>query len=177
MRRECGTCTLCCRLLPVKGANKPANTRCQFQQTGKGCRVYHKPEKGFPWECALWSCVWLQNDDAADLRRPDRSRYVIDIMPDFVTNQSADGEKIEIPVVQIWIDPKFPDCHRDPELRAWLIRRQGFCGLVRYGNDDALLIIPPYLNDTGEWIEKGSNMREANHSFADVLKVLEGKAA
>ena len=98
-------------------------------------------------------------------------------MPDFVTNQSADGEKTAIPVVQIWIDPKFPDSHRDPELRAWLIRRQGFCGLVRYGNDDALLIIPPYLNDTGEWIEKGSNMRESNHSFADVLKALGGKAA
>jgi hypothetical protein len=97
---------------------------------------------------------------------------VIDIMPDYVTNQAANGEKIVIPVVQIWIDPKYPDCHRDPALRAWLTLRDGFCGLVRNGNDDALLIIPPYLNDTGEWIEKGSNMKEENHSFGQVLQAL-----
>jgi hypothetical protein len=174
MRRECGGCTKCCSLLPVKGINKPANTRCQHQRHHKGCAVYHKPEKGFPWECGLWECVWLQGHDTGDLRRPDRSGYVIDIMPDYVTNEQADGQKIVIPVVQIWADDKFPNCHRDPELRAWLIRREGFCGLVRYGNDDALLLVPPYLNDTGEWIEKGSNMREKNHTFTQVLEALSG---
>jgi hypothetical protein len=158
----------------VKGIGKPALTRCQHQRTGKGCRVYHKPEAGFPWECGLWSCVWLTNNETGDLRRPDKSHTVIDIMPDYVTNQAADGTSVVIPVVQIWADPKYPDAHRDPALRAWLTLRKGFCGLVRLGNDAALLIIPPYLNDTGEWIEKGSNMREHNHSFGEVLQALSG---
>jgi hypothetical protein len=172
MKRECGDCQACCKLLPVKGINKPALKRCQHQRHHKGCAVYHKPEKGFPWECGLWECVWLTGNETGDLRRPDHSHYCVDILPDFVTNQTAEGEKIVIPVVQIWIDPKYPDCHRDPALRAWLTLRDGFCGLVRYGNDDAILIIPPYLNDTGEWIEKGSNMREHNHSFGEVLQAL-----
>lgn len=174
MSRECGSCTKCCSLLPVKGLNKPALQRCVHQRSHKGCSVYHQPEKGFPWECQLWSCVWLTNEDAAELRRPDRSGYVIDILPDYVSHEDSDGVKVVIPVVQIWTDLKHRDCHRDPALRAWLIRRNGFCGLVRYGNDDALLIIPPYLNDTGEWIEKGSNMREENHTFKQVLAALNG---
>ena len=174
MKRECGTCTLCCRLLPVKGINKPANTRCKHQSHARGCAVYHKPEKGFPWECGLWSCVWLANPDneAAELRRPDRSGYVIDILPDYVTNVEPDGTKFTIPVIQIWCDPKLPDAHRDPALRAWLERRKGFCGLVRYGNDHGLLLVPPHMNDTNEWIEKRTDQREKNHTFGQVLQVL-----
>jgi hypothetical protein len=170
-RRECGSCTLCCKLLPVKTIRKPANTRCPHQSF-KGCRVYHKPEKGFPWECGLWNCVWLANNEAEGLRRPDHCHYVVDIMPDYVTHQAPDGTSVVIPVVQIWADPKYPDAHRDPALRAWLILRNGFCGLVRDGNDDGLLIVPPYLNDSGKWIEKGSNMREENHTFGQVLQAL-----
>lgn len=177
MNRECGDCQLCCRLLPVKNViNKPALTRCKHQRHGKGCAVYHKPEKGFPWECGAWSCVWLQGGDAAELRRPDRSHYVIDIMPDFVIKTDPDGTKTTIPVVQIWCDPKYPNAHRDPALRAWLMRRRGLCGLVRYGNDDTILIVPPHMNETGEWFEKGGNVRGESHSFGQVLEALSGAA-
>jgi len=48
---------------------------------GKGCAIYAKR----PMSCALWNCRWLVNDDTAELSRPDRSPYVIDIMPDYVT--------------------------------------------------------------------------------------------
>lgn len=173
MNCECGSCTLCCRLLPVKGINKPANTRCQHQQTGKGCRVYHRPEKGFPWECGLWNCIWLQGDDAMPLRRPDRSHYVIDVMPDYVTAQDSKLGEIRVPAVQIWCDPKFPDAHRDPELRAWLIRRTGFVGLVRLDSDDGIVLIPPYMMELREWLERRQgNVVEGHHSFDQVLQAL-----
>jgi hypothetical protein len=173
MKRECGDCQLCCKLLPVKGINKPALTRCPHQRHHKGCAVYHKPEKGFPWECGLWNCAWLQNIDAAELRRPDRSNYVIDVMPDYLTAEGADGQNIVLPAVQIWADPKYPDCHRDPELRAWLVRRRGFVGLVRYGAYDAITLIPPYMMENGEWLEKrNGNVLEKTHSFGQVLEAL-----
>lgn len=173
MDRECGDCQLCCKLLPVKGIHKPANTRCQHQRHHKGCAVYHKPEKGFPWECGLWNCIWLQGGDAMALRRPDRSNYVVDVMPDYVSAQQPDGVDIRIPVVQIWCDPKYPDAHRDPELRAWLLRRRGFAAIIRYGNDDALILIPPYMIDTHEWTEKRSGLRnEGGHKFAEILETL-----
>jgi hypothetical protein len=175
MRRECGDCQLCCRLLPVKGINKPSNTRCQHQRHGKGCAVYHKPEKGFPWECGMWNCVWLQNDDAAELRRPDRAHYVLDIMPDYVTAQDPKFGEVRIPAVQIWCDPKYPDAHRDPELRAWLIRRTGFVGLVRFDGEKGLVLIPPYMMESSEWLEKAQgNVVGDHHSFAQVLEALSG---
>lgn len=173
LSRTCGSCQLCCRLLPVKGINKPALTRCQHQRHGKGCAVYHKPEKGFPWECGLWSCVWLTNNETGDLRRPDHSHYCVDIMPDYVTTEAPDGVKVVIPAVQIWADPKYPDCHRDPALRAWLLKRHGFIGLVRFSGDDAIALIPPYMMDNDQWLEKGSGLREEEtHSFSDVLQAL-----
>ena len=177
MSRQCGDCNLCCKLLPVKGINKPANTRCQHQSHARGCKVYHRPEKGFPWECGLWSCVWLQGPDATELRRPDRSHCVIDIMPDYITAQNSEVGEIRFPAVQIWCDPKFPDAHRDPELRAWITRRRGWVGLVRYGNDGGLVLFPPYLMDNGEWLEKThGNVQEAHHSFGQVLQALNGSA-
>src|SRR5437879_280323 len=108
--RRCGGCTLCCRLLPMKarphadtmevvramiergiGApkdftgmipdfDKPAGERCSHQRTGKGCAIYTKR----PFGCRFWNCAWLANADTADLRRPDRSHYVVDIAPDYV---------------------------------------------------------------------------------------------
>lgn len=172
MSRECGSCTLCCRLLPVKGIGKPALTRCKHQRHHKGCAVYHQPEKGFPRECGLWSCAWLKNVDAAELRRPDRSHYVIDLLPDYITAEQPDGPPVVVPVVQIWADPKYPDCHRDPELRAWLIRRNGFAGIVRYGSDEAIIIFPPYMMANREWLERSSNLQKETHSFRQVLSAL-----
>jgi hypothetical protein len=175
MKRECGDCNLCCKLLPVKEVNKPANTRCKFQRHS-GCQVYHKPEKGFPWCCGAWNCIWLQGGKfAADLRRPDHARYVIDVLPDYVTVQDPNRGEIRIPAVQIWCDPKYPDAHRDPALRAWLIQREGFVGLVRFDGEKGLVLIPPYMMDTHEWLERTQGtVQEGHHSFAQVLEALGG---
>jgi hypothetical protein len=175
MKRECGDCQLCCRLLPVKGIGKPANTRCQHQRAFKGCAVYHKPGEGFPWECGLWNCYWLIGDDIEGLRRPDRSHYVIDVMPDYVTNTFSDGTERKIACLQIWIDPKHPDAHKDPGLRAWFLREApGYCGLIRNGNESAFLLIPPNLSDTGDWFEVHSAIKDREHTFAETLAVIAG---
>ena len=160
----------------MKGVNKPALTRCKFQSHARGCKVYHKPEKGFPWECGLWSCVWLdgKDSDTAKLSRPDRSHYVIDIMPDYITAEDPKIGQVRIPCIQIWADPKYPDCHRDPELRAWLIRRHGFVGLVRWSGEDATVLIPPYMMDNGQWLERTQNLAKETHSFSQVLEALGG---
>lgn len=175
--RQCGDCQLCCRLLPVKGVPKPALTRCKHQRHGKGCAVYHKPEKGFPWECGLWSCAWLRadpNGDAAALRRPDRAHYCIDILPDYITAMDPDGQNIVVPVVQVWVDPKYPDAHRDPALRAWLLCRTGFAAIIRYGADDAIILFPPYMMQSGEWCERTSNLQKETHNFRQVAEALGG---
>jgi hypothetical protein len=182
MTRQCGDCQLCCRLLPVPPLGKKAGERCQHQKFGKGCTVYHRA--GFPPECGWWSCRWLVNNDTADLSRPDRSHYVIDVMPDHVTLQNDnDGYRQNLQVVQIWCDPKHPAAHRDPALRDYLRRRgdESIVGLVRYGvARETLLIIPPQMAPDGEWHELDSSVvnvqQEGQHSLMDTVQALGGEA-
>jgi hypothetical protein len=178
VKRECGTCNLCCKLLPVRAVGKGANEACKFQKFRKGCTVYHQP--AMPPECRLWSCRWLVNDDAGELRRPDHAHYVIDIMPDFVTAvDNETGVSRHIQVVQIWCDPGFPDAHRDPALRRWIERRaeQGVAAIVRFGSNEAITIIAPPLDAGGQWHEISNGTREETHSVADIVAALSQQAA
>ena len=140
--RHCGGCTLCCKLLPVNELDKAAGERCRHQRTNKGCAVYNT--RKMPPCCHFWNCRWLVNDDTADLSRPDRAHYVIDLLPDYVTViDNETGEKTNVEVIQIWCDPKYPDAHRDPALRRYLERRaaEGKMALVRYNQKDAFTIM------------------------------------
>lgn len=173
LARKCGDCQLCCKLLPVRSLGKGAGEHCKHQRHHKGCAVYARLGQVSP-ECKLWNCRWLVNDDAGDLRRPDRSHYVLDIMPDYVTLEDEDGKRTPMEVVQIWIDPDHPDAHRDPALRAWLDRRS-LAGLVRYDSDHALVIAPPSASADGQWHERASNRNlEKPHSVVDVVRALSG---
>jgi hypothetical protein len=183
--RQCGGCTLCCKLLPIKADHyprervaatvtamiehgmaqpgefagmmpefdKPASQPCPHQRHGKGCNVYSRR----PFGCRMWSCRWLNSDDTADLRRPDRSRYVIDIMPDFVTLRPDDGgAPTNIQVVQVWCDPKEPDAWRDPALRAYIERRaaDGIATMIRFGSrGGAITVFAPAMSQDGQWHE------------------------
>ncbi|MBR0879595.1 hypothetical protein ACVMGC_000992 [Bradyrhizobium barranii subsp. barranii] len=182
MMRQCGDCQLCCRLLPVPPLGKKAGESCRFQKFHKGCSVYHTAR--MPPECAIWNCRWLVNDDTADLSRPDRSHYVVDLMPDFISIQNDDsGARQNIQVVQIWCDPRHADAHRDPALRRYLSRRaeQGIIGLVRYGiAREAVTIIPPQMAPDGQWHEIDSQVmptkQEKQHSLTDIVQALGGEA-
>jgi hypothetical protein len=104
--------------LPVPQLKKGAGERCQHQRTGKGCAVYRT---NLPSSCRYWNCRWLANLDTADLSRPDRVHYVIDVMPDHVELEDKQtGERTPVEVIQVWIDPDYLDAHRDPALRAYL---------------------------------------------------------
>lgn len=169
--RQCGDCQLCCRLLPVRAIDKLAGQKCQHQKFKTGCVVYLKP--AMPPECRLWNCQWLTGNDTADQSRPDRSHFVIDIMPDFITAKDDDGKPVDIPVVQIWIDPKYPDEHRDPDLRAFLNRRgeHGVAALIRYDSRRAITIFPPSMTGA-DWVEVESSSVRSTHSFREIRDVL-----
>lgn len=172
-RRQCGNCTMCCWLVPVVSLKKPGGTLCQHQDR-KGCKIYRK--EGFPGECALWSCRWLIDPTTVHLRRPDESRYVVDLVPDYIRSVEPDGRETVIPVVQIWCDPNFPDAHRDPELRLWLTRHcHGFAMLVRYNERDAITVVPPNLTQDGTWLEVRNNRMsivEESHKAEDIASKL-----
>jgi hypothetical protein len=151
--RVCGSCQLCCKLLPVPDLGKGANTRCQFQKVNRGCVIYARR----PNSCRLFSCRWLIDGATAGLKRPDRSGYVIDPMLDKIhARNSATGEMTPIPVIQIWVDPNHPDAHRDAALRGYLSRmaeQHGIAALARYGSKRAISLFAPAFDAAGEWHE------------------------
>lgn len=172
--RRCGECTLCCKLTPVRSINKPANTRCEHQRFGKGCAIYATR----PRDCRLWSCAWLAHDDTAGLRRPDRSHYVIDVVPDFVTAVPHDGSPpIQIPVIQVWVDPLYPDAHEDPALRAWLAEKaalEGMAAMIRYGSEEGFVLAAPAISQDGQWHRQGGVTLGRQHTAAEVAAVMAG---
>jgi len=175
--RRCGSCTLCCRLVPVKDKDliKAANQRCQHQ-TSTGCGIYADR----PFSCRMWSCQWLMGADLP--QRPDFSHYVVDPMPDFVNVTENDtGEVTQIVALQIWCDPEHPDAHRDPALRSYiekLWQHQPIIGLVRYDNKiDGVALFPPQSNASGKWLEKTSAVtQEPEHSLTEIMKVIGGES-
>jgi hypothetical protein len=161
MNRKCGDCTLCCKLVPVADLHKAAGERCKHQ-THKGCRVYARLALVSP-SCQLWSCQWLVNPDAGELRRPDRAHYVIDIMPDFVGVQDdTTGETRDMPTMQIWADPDHPDAWRhDEALRRYMLRaaeQDGQMAVVRYGSNVGVAVIAPTFVSDGQWHEKETRL-------------------
>jgi hypothetical protein len=149
--RVCGDCQLCCKLLPVPPLKKAAGRRCQHQKFGKGCAIQdHKP-----FACRAWSCRWLSDPATAGMSRPDRSHYVIDVVSDYVT-VTEDGVATDIEAMQVWVDPAFPHAHRQPALRAYMLRvaqDHRMVTIVRYDNHRTITIFPPPLMHDGQWYE------------------------
>jgi hypothetical protein len=146
--------------------HKPAGQHCPYQKHHKGCTVY----KNRPFGCRIWNCRWLVNDDTAGISRPDRSHYVIDIAPDFVTTD----EGHTIPVIQIWVDKNYREAWRDPALLGYLKRRaeEGYFALIRF---DAKYDCFFLAWQNGQWIEKRGNMRgEEPHTALERVIALSG---
>ena len=53
--RECGECTLCCKLLQIDVLDKPANQWCKHCIPMAGCSIY----KDRPQTCVKFRCMWL----------------------------------------------------------------------------------------------------------------------
>ena len=65
--RECGTCTLCCKLIAVTALEKPPGTWCPHCVRGKGCGIYETR----PAECRTFYCHWMLEKGSYDILQPD----------------------------------------------------------------------------------------------------------
>lgn len=174
-QRKCGDCRLCCSLIPIdedfriddegnvvgEMAHKPKLTKCEHQ-CSKGCGIYATR----PFACRTWSCAWLVDKRASMLLRPDHGHYLVDVMPSTARSTDKNGKPMQAQVIQVWVDPAYPDAHRAPSLRAYLVAMAKEYGTIAgvYGipaleaQNKALLLVPPSLSDTGEWFERESEI-------------------
>lgn len=87
--RECGGCTMCCRVLFIDADDGSRLTEagdwCPHCDVGRGCRIY----AGRPRDCRAFTCLWRAGYfDEAD--RPDRSKIMVSAAP-FTLDPAPDG--------------------------------------------------------------------------------------
>lgn len=70
--RECGECTLCCKVLGVTELQKNPQVWCRYAGRGTGCEVYsHRPPT-----CVEFRCLWLDGMGTPK-QRPDKVHGVL----------------------------------------------------------------------------------------------------
>lgn len=62
--RQCGDCTLCCKILGVAELNKKAREYCPHCEINQGCKIYQTRPK----ECSDFQCLWLLGEIPEDLK-------------------------------------------------------------------------------------------------------------
>ena len=77
---ECGSCTLCCELLPIKKLDKKIGEVCKFCTINKGCNIY----KERPDECSNFRCAYHQMDKVSEDLRPDNSKIIFEKISDIL---------------------------------------------------------------------------------------------
>jgi len=97
--RECGECTLCCKVMAIEELAKPASSWCPHCKPRRGCLIYANR----PAECRAFSCLWLVNDLLDQHWKPSKSRLVL--------TTSEDG-------IEVRCDPGFPDAWRKEPFRS-----------------------------------------------------------
>lgn len=104
--KDCGSCTACCAVVPVKEIALAAFARCPHLRSPPdlaiGCAIY--PMR--PRSCRTWSCSWLISD-LPERYKPSRIGVVIDPIPDMIRFNGKD-----IPAAQMWIAPGHEDDFR-----------------------------------------------------------------
>ena len=94
--RQCGSCTLCCKVLGISEFGKPAGVWCSHCAPAKGCNIYEMR----PAECRSFLYSWLTTPQLGPEWKPDRSKIVL--------TQPHEGNG----TITIRCDPGFPDAWR-----------------------------------------------------------------
>ncbi len=71
--RQCGTCTLCCKVMGITALQKPAGRWCPHCAAAKGCAIYAER----PQECATFACAWLTDERFGPEWKPDKAKFVL----------------------------------------------------------------------------------------------------
>lgn len=118
----CGSCSMCCKLLPIEEPDlvKPRDVWCGHYSKGRGCAIYDaRPEA-----CRGFECHWLQavNEGMSPSEtslRPDKCKVIIR------SSRHDDGR----PALKLIVDPGYPAAHKAPVVMK-LVERAYAEGIV-----------------------------------------------
>lgn len=76
--KDCGACSLCCKVLEIAELDKPAGPWCAHCQIEGGCGIY----SARPAICRDYECLWKGDRGMSTRLRPDRVGTVLMEDPD-----------------------------------------------------------------------------------------------
>jgi len=98
--RQCGACSLCCRVLDVPEVGKPKGGWCRHCRPGRGCTIHDTR----PQVCRDYDCLWLSWRGLGDEWFPAKSKIVVDIHPDKLSGNVF---------LRFNVDPRYPGRWRE----------------------------------------------------------------
>ena len=136
--RECGECTLCCKVMEVEALKKPAGKWCAHCTTSRGCGIYEtRPE-----ECRTFFCAWVMNHTFDEQWKPARSKFAV----------WSEAGNLNL---KVSVDPARPDAWRKEPyysyFKKWVGERIARGGKVVILNGKrAIAVLPDRDIDLGE---------------------------
>ena len=76
-QRQCGDCSLCCKVLGIPELEKPKDSWCPNFAAGIGCRIYEDR----PPSCHNFICRWLTDPNMGPEWKPSVCKMVVDSRP------------------------------------------------------------------------------------------------
>jgi hypothetical protein len=76
-QRQCGDCSLCCKVLGIPELDKPKDSWCPNFLAGTGCRIYADR----PRSCHNFVCRWLSDPMMGPEWKPSLCKMVVDSKP------------------------------------------------------------------------------------------------
>jgi hypothetical protein len=71
--RECGTCTLCCKVAAVEEFSKPNGVWCHHCTKGRCCSIY----QARPSSCRSFYCQWMLQPSLGAEWKPERAKFAL----------------------------------------------------------------------------------------------------
>ena len=99
MKRECGECSLCCKVMGVPEVKPERHSWCPHADPGRGCKIYEKR----PLPCQQFVCLWLIDEKLGEHWYPAKSKILIDYRDNvlcFVVDPAYPRRWLEQP----WLD-------------------------------------------------------------------------
>ena len=103
--RDCGGCTMCCKLLGVEELETPPLGWCPNCDTKKGCGIYQDR----PTECRQFYCEYLLDGAVGEHWRPSKCKMVV-VLEDYSN------------ALVIHIDPSRPHAWRQEPFHSDICR-------------------------------------------------------
>ena len=127
--RDCGTCTMCCKIMRVPEIEKPMDKWCPHCVIGKGCGIYEER----PTSCREFLCVYLLDGTMGEHWKPSHSRMVL-------SNQVES-------VLRVFVDPDRPDVWRKQpyyaDLKKWAANAARLKSVVVVQSGDNITVVLP----------------------------------